>query len=112
MEQQEERRDRRQFDQWQDEQRQWHKQEFAKLDQLRLQHERNAAKIEFIESELREHKTFVSRAIHEIHDKIEKLNDRFEVLAKQVTGIATKIAMFAVFIGLLSNIVLKQLGLV
>lgn len=93
------------------EQRDFHKEEFAKLDALRMDHARLTAKTDFIESELREHKNFVQNSIADLNNKIDKLHDRFDSVSDEVKTLALKVAYGAIAVGFIGQIALKHFGL-
>ena len=93
------------------EQRQHNKEEFAKLDALRMDHARLAAKTDFIEAELREHKSFVQKSISDLDAKIDKLHERFDSVSGEVKTLALKVAYGAIIVGFVGQILLKHYGL-
>ena len=95
----------------QPEQKQHYEEEFHKLDQLRLGHERISAKLEYMENDMREHKQLVNTNIKDLNDKIDRLHQRFDDVSTEVKVIALRVAYSAIAIGFIGQMVGRHFGL-
>ena len=94
------------------EQREFHIQEFKKLDDLRLDHAKLSAKVDFVETELRSSKLESNSRFERLERKIDDLSNLFGTVSTEVKVMTVKIAGGAVAAGLFLQIALKHFGLI
>ena len=100
------------------EQKHWDE-ESERLDNLRIDHAKLTAKVEFIEDELREHKGVVREAISELNDKIMSLDrkvdnflEKFMETRSEIKLLAAKVAFGAVVVGLIAQVIMNHLEII
>lgn len=87
------------------------KDEIAKLDALRLAHERTSARVEYLETNLMDHRAQVSKTLSDLQDKVDALHARFDSVTQEVRALATRVSIFAIAAGITVQVVLRHFGL-
>lgn len=93
------------------EQRDLAKQEFLKLDSLRMDHAKLTAKVDFIEQELRANKTESHNRFERLESKIDSLFERFDSVSGEVRVMGIKIGLGTVIAAMALQVFLKHFGL-
>lgn len=93
------------------EQRETAKQEFQKLDSLRMDHAKLTAKVDFIEQELRANKTESHNRFERLESKIDSLFERFDSVSNEVRIMGVKIGFGTVAFAMALQVFLKHFGI-
>lgn len=84
----------------------------AIVDELRMDNVRVTTTLQYVQTELRDHKTEVHISLGKLNDKIDALSDRFNEVASDVKVMATRIALGAIALGMIAQIAAKHFGLI